>query len=700
MRKKERQMPEQWKRDYCVFTGGLDQTATPLTVKPGRVSQSLNWEQVFGVNGYRTIRGFERYDGRPSPSACNYAVQSFDAGTVAIAAGNIVTGTGSASALVVSVTLTSGSWAGGNAAGTLILTSLANSWADNAAIQVGGVTRALAAAATLVGSPGYADNEASLRAAREALRALIEKPPGEGPILGLAVYNEAVYAVRAAVGLASAALFKSSSAGWVTIKSGLHASGNFSFEVANFTGNTTDQSLYGVGGGGRLFKVDASGAFSYAAPIFSSECTSVTSFAIGLGSKAFTFTQTARNYAVGNLLTVWSSANAANSMSGIVTAFTATTVTINVTSFTGAGTFIDWEIGLTSLYDKPTEVDEHKNHLFLVYPRGQLQTSNLGDPMTYTTTAALFGLGDEITNLTSLKGEVLGIFCREKIALLRGTSSLDWELASHTKGVGAVGATVQDNAGNAIFLDDKGVTTLQATQSFGDFESSILSSNAKSTLDPRRDAIVGSRLAKSSNQYRLYFDDGLNLRFTINTGNAIVTPADVGATLSQYPSVPQVFASGKLADGLEHLFFGDADGYVMEEDAGTSFDGAAITYVLRPHFNHFKSPYVDKRFHKAVLEIDSADAVQINFRQLFDYDNGTYTHGGTQQAEVIGTGGQFDDDAWDTFAFDLPLVSSAEHSLNGVGSNMTLLYYFESDYVRPVTLQGQLTFFSVLGMKR
>ncbi len=167
-----------------------------------------------------------------------------------------------------------------------------------------------------------------------------------------------------------------------------------------------------------------------------------------------------------------------------------------------------------------------------------------------------------------------------------------------------------------------------------------------------------------------------------------------------YINIPTCFTSGIMDNGVERMFFGAADGFVMEEDAGTSFDGVPITCVLRPHFNHFKSPNVEKRFHKVLFELDSPDAASINFRQVFNYDNGTYAHGGTQIADVAGTGGLFDSGLFDTFQFDLPAVSQAEVSLNGVGVNTSSLLFFTSDFVRPVTVQGLLNYYSVLELKR
>lgn len=701
--------PEQWKQDYFALTGGLDQRSSALSIKPGRLVQGLNIEEIFGLQGYRTIQGNERFDGRPSPSACNFAAQPFDTGTAAITAGQTVTSTGGASALVVSVTVTSGSFGGGNAAGILILTSLTGTWANNDAIQVAAVTKALASDETEPGSPGYGDDreeyETALRAAREALRALIQKPPGEGGILGVAVFDACVYCVRNAVGGASATLFKSSAAGWVTIKTFLHPgtfdadgailTGAYKFEVANFSGSSTETSLFGVNGKGRLFKVNKAGTYLAAAPIYGSEGTSLSSLTIGTGAKVLTIVQTLRSWLSADNLTIWDTANPGNWMRGTVTTYNSgtNTLTMNITATGGTGTIASWEIGETDYSDKPYDLTEHKDHMFLAYPNGQLQSSNLGDPLGFTTTAALFGIGDDLTDLTSLRGEILGIFAISKIKLLRGSSSLDWELGNHTKDVGAVSGTAQDNAGNALFLEDRGLTCLQATQAFGDFDSSILSADAKTTLDAKRTLVVGSRMAKNNYQYRLYFSDGSNLRCTIKTGNPVITPKDVSFSVSVYPSVPTCFASGLITAGQNRMFFGSRDGYVMEEDAGTSFDGEEIPYVARLPFNHCKTPNVTKRWMQMLLELDSPDPIDLRFRQIFNYDDGELQHGGTQIADVPGTGGQFDVDAWDSFQFDLPAVTQARASIDGEGENMALLLAFESDFVRPVTLQGLLTNF-------
>ncbi|MBX9911207.1 MAG: hypothetical protein K2Z25_21195 [Beijerinckiaceae bacterium] len=74
--------------------------------------------------------------------------------------------------------------------------------------------------------------------------------------------------------------------------------------------------------------------------------TSTTSLAIGTGSKAFT-TQDDKLFPVGSFVMARSAANPTlNYMTGQVTAYTGTTLTVDVTVVGGSGTFADWAIAI------------------------------------------------------------------------------------------------------------------------------------------------------------------------------------------------------------------------------------------------------------------------------------------------------------------------------------------------------------------
>jgi hypothetical protein len=699
---------EEWKSDYVALGGGLDQSSSALSIKPGRVSQGLNWEERRGKQGYSTTPGYERFDGRSSPSRANYLILDFDAGTAAFAQGDAVSNAGgTATATVVSYEVTSGSIGGGDAAGTLILCSASGEWADNDEIRVGGVQRATANGASRQGSIGHEGHEAALTATRTYLRGLIQAVSGSGSILGVAVFGGVLYAVRNVADGTSATLWKATTGGWVSVATGLHPGGAWKFWVANFTGDPTRRYLFGVNGRSRMIRVASDGTLTKADPIYGTEATSTTNVAYGTGAKTFTV-QTGKDFEVGQQVTVWDTANAANYMAGEVTAYNDATgqLDVDVDTETGSGSNAAWEVGLSDYSDKAFLLREHKNHMFWAYPSGQLQTSLLGNPMSIVGgTSALFGLGQEITGLASLRGEALAVFWRSGIKILRGSNSTDFDLGPYSDadegGIGAIAGTVQDNGGNPLFLDSKGLTSLQATQAFGDFAPAVLSEYVQSFMDESIADMVGTRMAAATPQYRIYLSDGTVMRAAILSSQESIGPKQLSFMQGKYLHAPTCLCSGVMSDtDSARMFFGTSDGYVMEEDAGASFDGEAISYVLRLPFNHFKSAQFIKQFHKLELELEvSNPAVTMFFRQLFDYDDQTYNFG-TGEVEASAGGGQFDVSAFNTFQFDRPTVARVEESIDGQGRNMALLLFFESDFLGPVTLQGVLTYFSQLGMQR
>lgn len=77
--------------------------------------------------------------------------------------------------------------------------------------------------------------------------------------------------------------------------------------------------------------------------------TSTTSLAIGTGSKSFTLAETGKEFALGQRVTIASSANPDNQMYGNITAFNSGTgaMTVNVRSVLGSGTLASWIIALS-----------------------------------------------------------------------------------------------------------------------------------------------------------------------------------------------------------------------------------------------------------------------------------------------------------------------------------------------------------------
>lgn len=120
---------------FVPLVGGEDLVSPALSIKPGSLLFSDNYEPGI-VYGYRRVDGFERADGQPSPSDATYWVIGFDAGDNEPTLGTIVIGgTSGALGSLLAVVVSSGSWAGNDAVGYLVLTAVSGTFVNNEALQ-------------------------------------------------------------------------------------------------------------------------------------------------------------------------------------------------------------------------------------------------------------------------------------------------------------------------------------------------------------------------------------------------------------------------------------------------------------------------------------------------------------------------------------------------------------------------------------
>lgn len=114
------------------LSGGLDVVTPPLAIKPGRLIACDNYEAV-STGGYRRIGGYERFSGLPKPSNAAYWYLSFDAGDIVDpGVGSKAHGaTSGVTGEVLTVVLESGTWAGSDAAGYVVLFNVSGTFIDN-----------------------------------------------------------------------------------------------------------------------------------------------------------------------------------------------------------------------------------------------------------------------------------------------------------------------------------------------------------------------------------------------------------------------------------------------------------------------------------------------------------------------------------------------------------------------------------------
>lgn len=703
--------------DYFPLVGLDEESAITMPAR-GALLGCQNYESVFGVRGVRRIAGYERFDGKDAPSDAVYYRVAFDAGgTTAIAVGNTIT-TATGSAYVLSVTLTSGAWANSNAAGTLVVTALTGTITDNQTINVSASPRATAAADAVLGAVGDTNYATDIVLARDYYRGLIATgPTGSGPIRGMKFWRGYLYVLRNATDGLTATLWRSSTGGWVSIRTGLRPGGTMRAVVATFSGDSAAQALYCVDGKNRYWRVEDDDTFTYGDEVYGSEAEVGGLDAIAVGSPFAPPTNGAhtigifpndayRTWVAGDQVFVYAQNNAASWFIGTVVSHTAPTggpgaaaMSLTVTSQNNAGSYAYWHLCSLDEVDRPHYIASHKNYLFLGYPRGQVQTTDLGEPMTFTNgggaTAVALGIGDDIRGFTSLRGDVLGIFHANGVSMLYGADSATFELKPFTRTSGCRADSMFETGGNALFVSDAGIQALAGSQDFGDFSQSNLAAKARRSEQRINAGFECASIIRSDSQYRAYGADKSVLCMTWQS--QAPTPKSVAFTVLRYDHQP-VCSESQVYNDEEFSFFGTDDGKVFRERIGTTFDGAPIEAFVRTSYWHHNAPQSRKRWRKITLDIDSGlVAATLNFRQDLDFQGPDQGVGYSQVAQT--SGGTYDGNYFGEFFYSDSEAAQVHANVDGIGTHMSLVLWSSGDS-DPHTISGMHATYSPLKLQK
>jgi len=648
---------------YLPLKGGEDLVTPVFSKPPGTLSASKNFECDSGGR-YRRIDGYERFDGNSSPAAATYWTLSFTAGATAVAVGATVTDatSGATGEVIVAATITSGTYAGGDAAGVLILGSVDGVFADGNNLQVSASTIAVAADTANL---NYAESDVYdtyLQAAIEALRDKIAAVPGSGNVLGVTSLNYVKYAFRANAGGTAVDIYKSSAAGWVKV-----TIDQIIYFDAGTTAFVVGETLAGAAGSSTIKRlVVQTGDWS-------------TNDAAGY----MIITASTSPFVDNETIT---SASGSADAAGINTAITLATggkYEFRVSNFYGhsstkriygcdgknngfefdGSTYVPIFTGMTT--DTPTHLEVVKGYLFFTFAGGSLQLSSVGVPVEWSaiTGAAEIGLGDEIVGLELMVGDTLAVIGNTKISILYESSG-SWELKSFSRKYGGREWSIQRGT-DIYFLDSSGLTALSSVDAFGDFESSPITAPIKPLISAKMNTFETSISVRDKEQLRYFYSDktGINMTFDGNT--------PIGFTQLEYLHAVKCTCEAIDADGKDELFFGSDDGFVYQLDKGTSFDGAAVEAFIRTWVITLRNPEKKKRFFKLVLERDD-----------------------------ITTEGYWDVGKWGLFNWDLQGLVLPHEYLDFAGGGYAYGHYSKLIYDAPYTLQGAILHYSDGGLNR
>ena len=705
------------KQQYFPFRGGLDLVTPALEVDPGFALDLQNFEPYYN-GGYRRVDGYERFDGRPKPSAAAlYGAAISSLSGIALGTAASLAGTGLVSGATARIVETAA--VGGT--NWLALTALTGTFQVGEKLVIGTSTSTgqLVTAPSGnyapqgTGTSGYPYYNEFLARAQNYYRQNIGTALGTGNVLGAWQNGTNIYAVR------SGTLSRSTGTGWTT-------AGISFVKTMYYSGLNT----FGLPPAGVLISGANSGAIG---TLYAAVSHNTTAGYLALTGITGTFQNNEPIAA-----TISGSTNVFGTSASLATQFAlpatgyyrwrnynffATSPTYYTYGVNGVGPAFQIDnnnvvcpilFPLNPLTNQPSAnnpflVEVYQGMLMLGLPGGVYQSSVPGQPLQYNgfLGANQFSVGAELTSMFSIAGPALCLTTARNVQVLYGTSSATFQqtLAAEHTGSVAFGSQSLDTL---YSLGNLGVSALSRTQTYGNFAGATVSQLIQPLLATKKSLLTDSTIVRGSNQARFYFSDGSVLIMYVpglGQQNKAWAAIQQGVTAqfgyAQYPITVFNICNSEDANGNEVSYFSsnNGDGYVYQDRSGTSWDGAAIASYTRLEFNQIGSPAVRKFFRRADIEIQTQSQISLKFAADLSYSNGESGSVVTPLA-VYGGGGFWDTVNWNSFTWDGQTISSARAQLAGTGDNIGFLIAHQAITDAPFVLQGVVLHFDARRLQR
>ena len=271
-----------------------------------------------------------------------------------------------------------------------------------------------------------------------------------------------------------------------------------------------------------------------------------------------------------------------------------------------------------------TVVAAYRNHMFYGGKSTTPQEVVFSEPFDEDGFTSGQGAGsikvDDTVVALKVFRDSLFIFCENRIFKLTGSSSSDFSVQPVTRNIGCINSfTVQEFAGDLIFLGPDGLRTVAATARIGDTELGTISKNIQTVFDENiKDAgSFDSVVIPDKTQYRIFFTkDGQGQ--TLSKG-AICVLKKEAFEFSETRGIQVACTDTFVESGDVIVLHGDTTGFIQRQESGNDFDGTAILGRYRSPDMSFGDTGIRKHMQRVI--INYKPEADINADLILRYDN-------------------------------------------------------------------------------
>jgi len=217
--------------------------------------------------------------------------------------------------------------------------------------------------------------------------------------------------------------------------------------------------------------------------------------------------------------------------------------------------------------------------------------------------------------------EDLFIFCESRIFKLSGTSSATFAVTPVTRNIGCVnGDTIQEFAGDLIFLGPDGLRTIAGTARIGDVELGTISSNVQSLFRENLSdsGAFTSLVIPDKTQYRIFFSkEGGGEKSTIGV---ICVLKGQTFEFAQMKGIRPACTDSVVESGNVIPIHGGFDGFVYRQDQGNTFNGALVEAKYRSPDLTFGDPGIRKHMQRVNINYAPESTIDADMFVRYDYE--------------------------------------------------------------------------------
>jgi len=244
-------------------------------------------------------------------------------------------------------------------------------------------------------------------------------------------------------------------------------------------------------------------------------------------------------------------------------------------------------------------------------------------------------LEDKVVGLKSFRNELF-IFCQNSIFKLQNINdSNSVAVVPVTKNVGCLdGKTIQEIAGDLIFLAPDGFRTVAGTSRIGDVELGTISQAIQPIINDianNADSLqFSSVVLRNKSQYRMFYSRVTDSQFVAK--GVIGTLRSNGFEWSETLGIlAPAITSGFTSSGVEKVYHGDRDGKIYNHNTGNSFNGTSVEAEYQSPDYDYGDLGTLKTLDYVKIAFTPEGECQPSLRVRFDYDSLT----SAQPADIV-----------------------------------------------------------------